>query len=187
MKKSFWRWLVFFTLLGAIFFWQYTNAQNQGQVKLEIKRGFLTIDGSWSLSIWSISSNPTVEERVISLENILQIKDVTGFCSGHYTTIQAGDLSNWTSFISNQNIFLNLGTVTTILGKDNPSLSLWPTIASQRWSIKTPTTHLFRSIGINCWIIGQYWTTWDIKINIPANQAAGTYRWKLYYLLIDNN
>lgn len=188
MKKFFLPTIFIITLLGIVFLWQYTNAQTtQWQLALKISRWFLTIDGSWTLNIWPISTNPDTEERTISFDNILQIKDVSGLCSGHYTTAQFSDLSNWSAYISNQNITSNLQSINTILGKENLSLSIWPTIFNQRWSIQNPTTHIYRSIGTNCWTIWQYWTTWDIKINIPANQPAGTYRGKIYYLLIDNN
>lgn len=175
-------------LFWLSFIWFTTNAQStQGQIALEIKRGFLTIAWSWTLNIGTISSNPGIEERTISVENNLQIRDIAGLCDWHYTTLQLSDLSNGSEIISNQNITLNLQSITTILGKDNSSLSLWLTIDNQRWAIKNPATHIYRSIWTNCWYIGQYGTTGDIKINIPANQPAGTYRGKIYYLLIDNN
>ncbi|AHB41527.1 hypothetical protein P148_SR1C00001G0737 [candidate division SR1 bacterium RAAC1_SR1_1] len=188
MKKLFSRLLYSSILFGAIFLGQYSNAQStQGQIALEIKRGFLTIAGSGALNIGSISSNPSIEERTISVENILQIRDIAGLCNGHYTTLQFSDLSNGSEIISNQNITMNLQSITKILGKDNTSLSLGLIIDNQRGATKNSTTHIYRSIGTNCGYIGQYGTTGDIKINIPANQSAGTYRGKIYYLLIDNN
>ena len=175
-------------LFSLSFFWFTTNAQNtQGQIALEIKARFLTIAWSWTLNIWSVLSNPEVEERIVPIENILQIKDISWLCGEYYTTMQISNLSNWSSEITKENISVNLQPIITLLGKENPSLSLGPTINNQRWSIENPTTYIHRSIGTNCWTIGQYWSTWDIKINIPANQPAGTYRGKIYFLLIDNN
>lgn len=168
--------------------WFTTNAQNtQGQIALEIKAWFLTIAWSWTVSIGSISSNPSNEERIIPIENILQMRDISWRCGEHYTTMQIGNLSNGSAEIAKENISVNLQPITTLLGKENPSLSLGPTINNQRWLTTNPTTYIHRSIGTNCGTIGQYAATWDIKINIPANQSAGTYRGKIYFLLIDNN
>lgn len=178
-----WIWLAIVSI-----FWYTANAQDtQGQIALEIKAWFLSISGSWSLNIGTISSNPSNEERTISIVNNLQTRDISWRCGEYYTTMQIGNISNGLSEISNENISINLNTITTVLWKQNPSLSLGPTINNQRWRVKNPTTYIHRSIGTNCWYIGQYSTTWDIKINIPANQPAGIYRGKIYYLLIDNN
>ncbi len=167
--------------------WYTTYAQTQGQIALEIKAWFLNISGSGNLNIGTISSNPSNEERSVSIENILQTRDISWRCGEYYTTMQIGNLSNGLSEISNENISINFSTITTIQWKQNPSLSLGPTINNQRWLVKNPTTYIHRSIGTNCGTIGQYTSTWDIKINIPANQPAGTYRGKIYFLLIDNN
>lgn len=185
--KKFTYWIISLILFWLNIFWCSTYAQTEWKVTLEVKAWFLSISGSWNLNIGTIYSNPTNEERSIPIENILQTRDISWRCGEYYTTIQISDLSNWWSKISNENISTNLNTITTIQWKTNPSLSIGPTIYNQRWQIKNPTTYIHRSIGTNCGYIGQYSTTWDIKINIPANQLAGTYRGKIYFLLIDNN
>jgi len=186
MRKFFILWIFIATILWIVCFSNTTKAE-EWSLSLWIKKEFLTIAGSWLLNIWTISSNPAIEERLLSLENILQIRDLSGLCSWHYTTIQFSDLSDWVNLIGNQNISLNLNNITTIAGISNPSQSIWSILYNIRWFTDNTTTYINRAFWTNCWYIWQYWTTWEIKINIPANQVAGTYRWKIYYLLIDNN
>lgn len=188
MKKHFKLWFFITMLLWAIFLFQNANAQNtEGNVSLEIKKWFLKISGSWTANIWTILSSSQIEEYIIPIENILQIKDVSGMCWWHYTTLQIDDIKKWSDTIRKENISINLNSKTTILGSDNPSISVWPTINNIRWLSKNPTTHLFRAIWTDCWYVWQYGTIWNIKINVPANQPTWIYRWKIYYLLIDNN
>jgi len=188
MKKHFN--LIFFVciLFFTFFLSEIVNAQTgEWKIALEIKRWFLTIAGSWTTNIWTIWSNPENEERTISMDNVLQTRDTSWFCGWHYTTLQIWDLKNWSYVLPKENISVNISSKTNIAGTENSSISVWPTISNIRWSVKNPTTHLFRAIWTDCWKIWQYSTTWEIKINIPANQSAGTYRGKIYFLLIDNN
>jgi len=46
--------------------------------------------------------------------------------------MQIGNLSNGSAEIAKENLSINLQPITTLLGKENPSLSLGPTINNQR-------------------------------------------------------
>lgn len=164
-----------------------TNAQSRGIwiISLEIKRWFLIIDWSGSINIWAISSVPTPEERTIPIDNTLHIRDTSWLCGNYYTTIQSSNLSFATHTISN--IRANIASINTIAGKVNNALSIGTAIDNKQGNIKIPKTYIQRPSGEDCLKIGQYTSDWNIHITVPANQTAGNYRWKLYYLLIDNN
>ncbi len=177
-------------IIGIIlssFFSGITNAQSRGvwKITLEIKRWFLTIDWSGSINIWAISSIPTSEERIIPIDNVLHIRDASWLCGNYYTTIQSSNLSYTTHTISN--IRANITNINTVAGKVNNILSIGTAIDNKQGNIKIPKTYIQRPSGEDCLKIGQYSSDWNIHITIPANQTAGNYRWKLYYLLIDNN
>jgi hypothetical protein len=161
-------------------FWE----ENVG-ISLEIKRGTITIQASWSIIVWPING---LEERILPLENIFQIKDTSGLNWGHYTSIQISDLSNGTDNLAKENIFLNIDSITKLAGIENNELSIGTSIYQQRWlGNSIPSIYIQRSAGANYWYVGQYWSIGSMKINIPNSQAPGTYRWTMYYLLIDNN
>lgn len=186
MKKFITHSLLFSIVLLSFFWTTKTNAAN-GTVSLEIKRGYLTIAGSWSLQIGNINNNPSGEERIIGFNDIFQVRDISWLCGGYYTTIQIGDIKSTTSSIENNALLVQGYSVTTLWGRTNPSIFLWNNIWSQLTQAIQPITYLYRNSNTDCWNIGQYWSTWDIKISIPANQESGIYRGKIYYLLIDNN
>lgn len=186
MKKSIIKFF-FFSIVLLSFFWTAKTHAANGTVSLEIKRGYLTIAWSGSLQIGNINNTPSGEERIISFNNIFQIRDISWLCGGYYTTIQIGDIKSTTSSIENNALSLQGYEITTLWGRTNPSIFLWNNIGLQLTQAIQPTTYIYRNNNSDCWNIGQYWSTWDIKISIPANQESGIYRGKIYYLLIDNN
>lgn len=178
---------IIITIIFSFLLFQWLSHADQWQLSLEIKRGYLTIDGSWSIDIGNITTSWNNEERIIPFLNTFQIKDTSWLCSGHYTTLQFDHLSNWSSIINNQNIQLQTKTLTTIIWKENTSLTFGTAIDNLRGNIRNTENYINRSANTQCGTIGIYGATWDIKINIPANQEAGTYKGKIYFLLIDNN
>lgn len=156
------------------------------QVSLTIKAWYLNIIGTWYVNIWTINNQPTTGEIIISTTNTLQIKDLRTSCTGHYTTIQISNINNWSDYISNNNIYFRANSWNIIMWLDNPFSIFWSQISNTRSTAKTPITYIKRENNQWCGIVGQYWENWEIKITVPANQTAGTYRWKIYYLLIEN-
>ena len=179
-------------VLGAIIFCLLvitgakTNAENW-IVSLTILKGYLLTRATWTIDIGLINTSPVVQEITATVgADIFQVQDKVGGCSGYYTTIQADDLSYGTNKITNDNIsFKTQISPSTILGALNNEVRFGNKIGNTRSNIKKPTTYFFRQMGLGCSIIGQYWDSAELKINVPANQTAGIYKGKLYYLLID--
>ncbi len=172
----------------ALFLPTMTNAQEGlWKISLEIKKGFLQISATGNLQIPAINRQTESQNITIPVNNAFQIRDAGGFCSGHYSTIQVGNLKNWSHIIPKENISINISQINTIAGLENPSNSVWPTIYNIYGSFYNPSTYLYRAIATDCGKIGQYSNTGNLQIHIDPDQEAGNYRWQIYYLLIDHN
>lgn len=155
-------------------------------MSLEVTAWPISINWSWVITIWTISNNPS--ETIITWstsENTFIMKDLRWW-PGYYTTIQFDDLKKWNDSISNQNIkFKTINEPNIINWNNNSFIRFWSWIKNILWNIWLPMTYFARIANTNTWEVWRFWDTPTIQITVPANTTWGTYRWTIYYTLID--
>lgn len=179
MKKI----LLLFIIIAL--WWVYTRLHAE-DLTLEITPWLIAIDGSGSINIGTISYNASpVEINQTFPINSFRMLDKRWW-PGYYTTLQFGNLIQWSNEISNENIQIKtLANPNTIYGNTNTYMRFWYGIGNQFSGVNHPMTYFVRKANEGTWEIGMFGDTTDIKINVPAYQTGGTYRWAMYYTLYD--
>jgi hypothetical protein len=129
----------------------------------------------------------TVNQDFTGAVNYFWIQDLKWADSGYNTTLQlSGNLTAWSNSISGSNVlFTSVWSITTVSGSVNPRVVLdWATSAYQ--ALNTARSFVRRNAAANFWVIGYYGANINLRIDVPAWQAAGAYAGVLVYTLIEN-
>jgi len=170
-------------IIGVSLMYSITKAQNT-MISLDITAGHIAIDSSWTINIWAINSSPIEINQIFSINSFRMLDLRWG--AWYHTTIQFGDLIKWGDRIANTNIqFKTIHIPFNIYGEDNSYMKFGSGIRNQYASINQPMTYFIRNLNEWTWSIGLFGDTPEIKITVPSNQPAGTYRGIIYYTLID--
>ncbi len=165
-------------------------------VRVEVVGGLISIGSVDSFDLWSIivSWSETVLEKAFSWDNnqYFWVKDLKWADQGYYTTVQSTDLVNiWHSgtFIPAENLSLKVAdrTITTIQGRENPRVTLWPRISDEYVSLAEPLTLIVRPSWTNVGNIGKYGISPILQLVIPAFQSPGEYRGKISFTIFDSD
>lgn len=115
------------------------------------------------------------------------VQDLLGNNSWYATTLQMswhlvaeGNIISWSN-VSFQAVW----GVTTLSGTENPRVVL---DAGTAWyqALSSARTYIKRDAAVNSGVIGYYGSHVNIKIDVPAWQAAGSYAGTMIYTLIEN-
>ncbi|HPC34097.1 MAG TPA: hypothetical protein PLP73_00400 [Candidatus Absconditabacterales bacterium] len=177
MKKSFlFVFLSLFALVGI------SLAQIQKEVHVEISGLGLVIGTPSNISLGSVSAGTTVEK---TFNNYFWVEDLRGVNTGYYTTIQCDGLYGPDNFIIT-GVQLSGNLVELLQGNGNQT-DIYSNLDS--WTdITTPQLYFYKNDNVPLNYHGnKYGNKPSIRISIPNNAPAGTYKGKITYTLYDRS
>lgn len=115
------------------------------------------------------------------------VQDLKGADSGYNTTLQlSGNLVAWSNVISWSNVsFQAVGSINVISWSTNPRVVLDAATSSYQ-ALNTSRNYIKRTNAANFGVIWYYSSNINLKVDVPAGQAAGSYAGTLVYTLIEN-
>lgn len=160
-------------------------------VSLTITPGVITIEQPGALtfatSLTASFNSQTLQQAFTWVSNYFIVQDLKGTDSGYNTTLQMSwDLVAWSSAISGSAVLFRAAwTINVISWSTNPRVVLdaW-TSAFQ--SLNSSRSFIRRNTAANSWVIGRYGANIEMRVDVPAWQAAGSYVGTVVYTLIEN-
>jgi len=133
-----------------------------------------------NLNLWSVNPWDTIE---INFDDYFWVEDLRWTNTGHYTTIQCDWLYGPSNFVITW-LQLSWATVEMIDWRTNNTL-IYSNL-SDRTDITDPTLYLYRNNDLsNNWAINRYWNKPAIRVFVPEDAPAGSYKGKITYTLYD--
>jgi hypothetical protein len=177
MKKSFL--FVFLSLFALVWI---SLAQIQKEVHVEISWLGLVIWTPSNISLGSVSAWTTVEK---TFNNYFWVEDLRWVNTWYYTTIQCDGLYWPNDFVITgvQLLWNSLDLIQWIGNQTDmfSNLSSWT-------DITIPQLYFYKKDNMPWNYNGnKYWSKPSIKVSVPNNAPAGTYKWKITYTLYDRS
>ncbi|HKL43963.1 MAG TPA: hypothetical protein VJ892_01650, partial [Candidatus Absconditabacterales bacterium] len=150
------------------------------QISVTIKGQGIIIGTPANLNLGSVNPGDTVE---INFDDYFWVEDLRGTNTGHYTTIQCDGLYGPSNFVIT-GLQLSGATVEMIDGRTNNTL-IYSNL-SDRTDITDPTLYLYRNNDLsNNGAINRYGNKPAIRVFVPEDAPAGSYKGKITYTLYD--
>lgn len=168
----------------------FANAANT-TVNVQITAGTVTYGAPTTMTFTGTLSTSfaaqSLNQDFTGVANYFWIQDLKGANSGYNTTLQmSGNLIAGSNFISGSNVsFKTVGSITTVSGSTNTGV-VFDTGAVSYQALNTARTFIYRANTANYGRIGYYAGNINLKVDVPASQAAGSYAGTLVYTLIEN-
>ena len=142
---------------------------------------------TFSTTLSASFSAQTINQNFTGAANYFWVQDLKGADSGYNTTLQlSGNLTAWSNILSGSNVsFLAVGSITVVSGSTNPRVVLDAATAAYQ-ALNTSRNFIKRNNAANFGTIGYYAANINLKVDVPAGQAAGAYTGTLVYTLIEN-
>ena len=167
-------------------------------VTMSILAGIVSIGAPTTLAFTSTISvslgAQTLTQAFTGGSNYFYVLDMKGIDSGYTTTLQM--LSGSTALsttggaaIAASNIAFQAdnasGVYVVMSGAANPNVVI-NSLVSGYQTLDVARTWIYRNVGVNTGVIGQYGQAIDLRISVPASQPAGNYAGTLIYTVVEN-
>jgi hypothetical protein len=160
-------------------------------VNMQITAGTITYGApaamTFATTLTTSFAAQTLSQDFTGASNYFWIQDLKGANSGYNTTLQmSGNLVAGTNVISGSNVsFKSIGAITTVSGTVNAGVQ-YDAASLGYQALSTTRTFIYRPNAANAGKIGYYGGNVNLKVDVPAAQAAGSYAGTLVYTLIEN-
>jgi hypothetical protein len=177
------------TVVGFASFADASTGKVNTTVEVEILPGDVCIGATGAFDFGDYTVSSSLQTVTGAFTDYFWVDDLKGADSGYYTTLQlSGDLVGpGGATIPAANVFTNVTTTGTTLvtGSANANVVVADGLAA--WSaLDSAQTFIKRDTGTNNGLLGQYGSLPQLRVDIPAYQAVGTYTATLCYTLYEN-
>ena len=158
-------------------------------VQVEILPGDVCIGSTGSFDFGTYTVSSTTQTVTGAFTDYFRVEDLKGNDSGYYTTLQlSGNLiGTGGATISSGSVFAQVTTTGTTLmtGNANPRVEVAGGMLA--WNaLDLAVTFIQRETASNFWVVGQYGSLPELRVDIPAYQAVGVYTATICYTLYEN-
>ena len=165
-----------------------TTCNTNTTVTVNITPGDVCIgnEGNFHFGNFTISSSSQTVNGTFA--NPFWVDDLKGDNGWYYTTVQMSGNLAWSgsSSIPAANVSMRAnGGITTMAGSTNANVVVDSAVAGAYQTLNNPVTLIKRDAWANFGLVGQYGTTPQMQLVIPAYQAVGNYTGTLVYTLYD--
>lgn len=144
------------------------------------------------VSIWAAtgiyltgSTSEVATQINTQFTDYFRVNDPAGSDDGYYITIAITDLvASWAT-ISAANIYMRASWIDVLEWVANPNVVV-SSVLSNYVSLASPITYLKRDTWPNSFLRGKYGNKPELRIDLPAYQAAGQYQGTITYTLYEN-
>ncbi len=177
MKKRF---LLILLPLFALF--SFVLAQYSKEVRIEIIGQGLVIWTPSNISLGTVTAWDTIDK---TFDDYFWVEDLRWVNTWYYTTIQCDGLY-WPDGFVITGVQLSWSSIKLIQWNGNET-KIYSNLSS--WTdITIPQLYLYKQDNTSKSYNGnKYWNIPSIKVSVPNNAPAGTYKWKITYTLYDRS
>lgn len=160
-------------------------------VNMAITAGTITIGEpaslTFSTSLTASFSAQTLQQAFTGASNYFWVQDLKGTDSWYNTTLQlSGNLTAWSAVISWSNVLFQAAWgINVVSWSTNPRVTLDAWTAGFQ-AMNSARSFIRRNTQANFWVIGYYGANIELRIDVPAGQAAWSYAGTIVYTLIEN-
>jgi hypothetical protein len=171
-----------FILLPVFVLFSFVLAQYTQEVQVQIFWKGLVIWTPSNISLGTVTAWSTVEK---TFDDYFWVEDLRWVNTWYYTTVQCDGLY-WPDNFIITGVQLSWNLVELLQWNGNQT-DIYSNLDS--WTdITTPQLYFYKNDNVPLNYHGnKYWNKPSIRISIPNNAPAGTYRWKITYTLYDRS